>query len=81
MNPLKSLINHNNGNANFLRKIMGAMLSGQSPEDFLRSQAGNFPQLKGIDFSDLEGSARKIANDQGKDINDVIDKAKGLINQ
>lgn len=81
MNPLKNLINRNNNNTNLLGRIMGAMFSGQSPEEFIRSQVGNFPQLQGVDLSDLEGAARQLAQNQGKNLDDVVGQAQNLINQ
>lgn len=81
MNPLRNLINRNSGNTNLLGRIMGAMMSGQSPEEFLRSQVGNFPQLQGLDLSNLESTAKQLAQNQGKNIDEVVGKAQNLMNQ
>lgn len=81
MNPLLNLINRNNNGSNLLGSILGAMMSGQSPQDFLRAQAENNPQLRGMDFNDLEGTAKKLCQQQGKDINEVVGQAKSMLNQ
>lgn len=81
MNPLLKLINRNNNGSNLLGSILGAMMSGQSPQDFLRAQAENNPQLRGMDFNDLEGTAKKLCQQQGKDINEVVGQAKSMLNQ
>lgn len=81
MNPLRNLINRNSSNTSIFGRIMGAMMSGQSPEEFIRSQVGNFPQLQGVDLSDLEGAARQLAQNQGKNLDDVVGQAQNLINQ
>ena len=81
MNPLLKLMGRNNGNTNILGVVMGAMMSGQSPQDFLRSQAANYPQLKDMDLNDLEGTAKKLCQQQGKNVDEVVGQAKNLINQ
>lgn len=81
MNPLLKLIGKNNSQTNVLGAVMGAMMSGQSPQDFLRSQAANYPQLQGMDLNDLEGTAKKLCQQQGKNVDEVVGQAKSLMNQ
>ena len=48
------------GNNSMIIKAMGAMMRGESPSDFLRNLASSNPQLQGLDFDDLEGTARAL---------------------
>ena len=70
---------------NLCLKAVGAMLRGESPTEFLKNVAKTNPALQGYDFDDLEGTANKVCEEKGEDINDVqtqiTDFAKSYINK
>ena len=45
-----------------LMKAVGAMMRGESPQDYLRNLANTNPQLQGLDFDDLEGTAKMLCD-------------------
>lgn len=67
MNSLLSMMGGNNF-ASVMAKAMAAKRAGNTPEQFLKSIAGELPQLKGIDLSNLESAARSMAGKNGVDI-------------
>lgn len=67
MNSLLSMMGGNNF-ASVMAKAMAAKRAGKTPEQFLKSIAGELPQLKGIDLSNLEIAARSMAGKNGVDI-------------
>ena len=78
MNPLKNLIGNlagsqqqQNGN-NIMMMAFASMMRGESPQSFLQNLAKDNPMLSGIDFNNLEGSARKICKDRNVDVDKKI---------
>ena len=64
-----------------LMQAVGAAMRGETPEAFLKTLAQTNPQLRGVDLTDLEGTARKIANAQGKDLNAMAGDVKAMVNK
>lgn len=63
-----------------LLQALGAAMRGEDPQAFMRKLANTHPQLKKVNLNDLMGSAEKLAQDNGYDINDVkanVDKQIG----
>lgn len=61
MNPLMQFVTNNMSqqaqpNNNMMMLAFQAMMQGKSPQEFLRS----IPQLQGMDFSNIQGSAQKL---------------------
>ena len=56
-------------------------MRGESPQAFLQNLAQTNPQLKGLNLSDLEGTARSLAQQQGKDINALANEVKATVNK
>ena len=83
MNPLLSMLGGGGGNifGQLMMQAIGAFARGDSPQDFLRGLAGTRPELRGIDINDLEGSARKLAQQKGVDFDAVVGQAQGVIQQ
>lgn len=63
-----------NGNGNVMMKAIGAMMRGESPQDFMKNLARTAPELSGLDLDNLEQTANKIAKEKNVDINEA--KAK-----
>ena len=81
MNPLLKMLGGGGSNifAQLAMQAVGAYMRGETPQDFLRGLAGTRPELRGIDLNDLEGSARKIAQQKGVDYETVKCQALGEI--
>ena len=81
---LSSSVSQITENSNdIMMQAVGAMLRGESPQQFLQNLAKTNPQLKGMDFSDPYKTAEKLYEEQGKDINaaksSLKDKLSGFI--
>ena len=81
MNPILSLLGGGGGMSSIMMQALGAAMRGETPESFLQTLAQTNPQLKGIDFGNLEGTARQIAAQQGKDINALAGDVKSMVNK
>ena len=83
MNPLLKMLGGGGSNifAQLAMQAVGAYMRGETPQDFLRGLAGTRPELRGIDLNDLEGSARKIAQQKGVDYETVKSQALGEIHK
>ena len=66
-------------NGNVMGQAMSAMMSGQSPQQFLMNLAKTHPQLKGMDFSNLQNVAQNLCNKKGVNMNDEIAKIKSSL--
>ena len=82
MNPLLKMLGGGGGNVfgQIMMQAIGSFVRGDSPKDFLASLAGR-PEMQGVNLNDLEGSARKIAQEKGVDFNAVMEQAQGIISQ
>lgn len=72
MNPIMNMLNMNMGtnggqSRNLMLSAMGAMMSGKSPQEFLKS----IPELKDMDFSNIQTAAKKVCNDRGVNYEDA----------
>lgn len=83
MNPLFSILSggNNGGYMQVMMQAVGAAMRGESPENFMSNLAKNNPKLRGLDLTDLEGTAKNLANQKGVDINQVAENVKGQINK
>ena len=75
MNPLMML-----GNNNMMMQAMGAMMRGESPQEFLKNLANNNPQLQGLDLDNLESTAKTLCDKNGVDMNQLADKIRAFAN-
>lgn len=71
MNPLMML-----GNNNMMMQAMGAMMRGESPGQFLKNLANTNPQLQGLNFDDLEGTAKTLCERNNVNMNELADKIR-----
>ena len=59
---------------------MGAMMRGESPSDFLKNLANTNPQLQGLDFDNLEGTARALCEKNNVNMEQLADQIRGFAN-
>lgn len=64
-NPLMSIFG--SGNNGLFMQAVGAMMRGESPRDFLRQLSATRPELRGMDFADINATAKKICQEHGVD--------------
>ena len=82
MNPLFNVLSGGGGGyMQVLMQAVGAAMRGESPEAFMQKLAQTNPQLRGMDMSNLEGTARSLAQQKGADINQVAESVKNSINK
>lgn len=77
MNPIMNLLGGNNNN--MMLQAVGAMMRGESPQSFLSSLANTVPQLKGMDFNNLESTARKMCAEKNINVDDAIAKVSSQV--
>ena len=78
-NSLMNIFGGAGSNGSMLMKAFGAMMRGESPQDFMRSLAGSKPELGGIDLSDLNNEAMRICRERGVDPNKLTEQIKATI--
>ena len=75
MNSLLSMLGNfggmGGGGTNVLMQAFGAAMRGESPQAFIQNLANTDPRLKAVDLNDLYGSAQKIAQEKGINLEDV----------
>ena len=64
------------GGNNMMMQAMGAMMRGESPSDFLKKLANTNPQLQGMNFDDLEGTAKTLCERNNVNMNELADKIR-----
>lgn len=77
MNPIMNIFG---GGNNMLLKAVGAAMRGESPEAFMSNLAKTTPALSGLDLSNLQGTAQKLCNDKGVDINTAVQTVTTEVN-
>ena len=78
-NSLMSILGNIGGGNNLFVQAFGAMMRGESPQDFMRNLANTNPQLRGVDLNDINGSAQKICQEHGVDANKLTAEIKQQI--
>lgn len=66
---MNSLFGGMNNGASLLMQAAGAMRRGESPQAFMQRLAQTYPQLRGLDFSNLQATAQQICMQKGVDPN------------
>lgn len=67
------------GNGNIFTQAVGAMMRGESPQDFMRQLANSNPALRGINLNDLNGEAQRICQEHGVDAGKLTAEIKEKI--
>ena len=70
MNSILSMLG-GGGSSSVLLQALGAAMRGESPLQFMKKLANSDPRLKKMNLDDLMGSAQKLAQEQGLNIEDV----------
>lgn len=68
MNPIMSLLGNSDATG-MMMKAFGAMMRGESPTDFLKNLAKTNPKLQGLNFDDLESTAKDLCDQRNVDMN------------
>lgn len=79
MNPLMNLLGNSNG-TNIMLQAFGAMMRGESPQAFLSNLAKSNPQLQGLNFDDLEGTAKTLCDQRNVDMNKLKSEIEEFAN-
>ena len=80
-NPILSLLQGSqNQNSNIMMQALGSMMRGESPKDFLRNLANTNPQLQGLNFDDLEGTAKALCDKNNVNMDELSDKIREFAN-
>ena len=53
---------------NIMMQAIGAMLRGETPQQFLQNLAKTKPELNGLDLSNPEKTAEQLYREKGEDI-------------
>ena len=82
MNPILSMLSGGGGGyMQIMMQAVGAAMRGESPESFMTGLAKTNPQLKGLDLSNLEGTANALAKQKGADMGQLTESVKATINK
>ena len=76
MNPLMNLM----GNNSMMMQAFGAMMRGESPQAFMKNLANTNPQLQGLNFDDLEGTAKALCQKNNVNMDQLADKIREFAN-
>ena len=63
-----------------MMQAMGAMMRGENPRSFLKNLANSNPQLQGLNFDDLEGTAKALCEKNNVNMNELADQIRGFAN-
>lgn len=63
-----------------MMQAMGAMMRGESPSTFLKNLANTNPQLQGLDFDNLEGTARALCEKNNVNMEQLAEQIRGFAN-
>ena len=83
-NPLMSIFGGMTGGSgggigNIFMQAVGAMLRGESPQDFMRGLANTEPKLRGLDLSDINATAQRVCQENGVDPDKLTAEIKKTI--
>ena len=76
MNPLMNLM----GNNSMMMQAFGAMMRGESPQAFMKNLANTNPQLQGLNYEDLEGTAKALCQKNNVNMDQLADKIREFAN-
>ena len=64
-----------------MMQAVGAMIRGESPQQFLQNLARTNPQLQGLDLSNPEAAAKELYEKKGEDYNSAKSSIRDKIGQ
>ena len=82
-NPiLQQIIQNQQGqSSNVMMQAIGAMLRGESPQQFMQNLARTNPQLQGLDLSNLDKTAEELYRNKGEDYGSAKSSIRERIGQ
>ena len=81
VNPILQMLNSGNPQSDVMIQAFGAMMRGETPQQFLQNLAKNDPRLQGIDLSNPNKAAEELYQKSGQDINSAKASIKDRLNQ
>ena len=63
-----------------IKQAFGAMMRGESPQAFLKNLAQTNPQLQGMNFDGLEGTARTLCQKNNVNMDQLADQIREFAN-
>jgi len=82
VNPILQMLNSGSQqNNNIMFQAFGAMMRGESPQQFLKDLAKTDPRLQGLDLDNPNKAAEELYQSKGQDINAAKSDIKSRINQ
>ncbi len=81
LNPILQMLNQGNPQNNIMMQAFGAMMRGESPQQFLQKLAQTDPRLQSLDLSNPEKAAEDLYRQNGQNINEAKESVKGKISQ
>ena len=64
-----------------MMQAVGAMLRGESPQQFMQNLARTNPQLQGLDLNNLDKTAEELCKKNGEDYNSAKSSLRDNINR
>lgn len=64
-----------------MMQAIGAMLRGESPQQFMQKLAETNPQLQGLDLTNLDATAEELCKKNGEDYNSAKASLKDKLGQ
>lgn len=64
-----------------MMQAVGAMLRGESPQQFMQNLARTNPQLQGLDLSNLDKTAEELCKKNGEDYSAAKSSIRDKVNQ
>ena len=81
-NPILDQLNRGqNQGTQIMMQAVGAMLRGESPQQFMQNLAKSHPQLQGLDLSNLDKTAEELYKKNGEDYSSAKSSLKEKISQ
>ena len=77
-NPMLNLLQGNQNN--IMMQAIGAMMRGESPQDFMKGLAQSNPALKGLDLDNLNQTAEKVCRENNVDLNNAKSRISQYLN-
>ena len=71
---MNSLLKRGVSGGNVMMQALAAAMSGRSAADFMSDLANTRPELRGLNFSNLEGAARTLCAQRGIDYDSAVQR-------
>lgn len=79
-NSLMSILSgFGSGNNNIFMQAVGAMMRGESPQQFMQNLARSNPALQGLDLTNINATAQKVCQEHGVDAGKLTEEIKQSI--